>query len=111
MLYAPQNCAQFCMFIMSLLLLGSLIQEHSERKGKFRGDSGCRVCEHIMNLCLQAVKHAEEEAAREVQGLKDATTSGIEVAAQATNTQQPEKKAVDKLIDQIQRSDAGIAAL
>ena len=57
------------------------------------------------------MKHAEEDAAKEVQAFKDAATSGIQAAAQASNTQQPEKKAVDKLVDQIQKSETGIAAL
>ena len=57
------------------------------------------------------MRHAEEDAAKEVQAVKDAATSGIQAAAQATNTLQPEKKAVDKLVDQIQRSETGIAAL
>ena len=60
---------------------------------------------------MQAVKHAEEDAAKEVQAFKDAASTGIQVAAQATNTLQPEKKAVDRLVDQIQRSETGIAAL
>ena len=66
------------------------------------GLSACR--------CLQAVKHAEQEVAKEVQAVKDATSSGIQAAAGATNRQQPEKKAVDKLVDQIQQSKIGVAA-
>ena len=65
----------------------------------------------MIRKSLQAVKHAEQDAAKEVQAVKDAATSGIQVAAQATNTLQPEKKAVDKLVDQIQKSETGIAAL
>lgn len=60
---------------------------------------------------MQAVKHAEEEAAKEEQAVKDATSSGIQAAAGATNRAQPEKGAVDKLVNQIQQSKSGGAVL
>ena len=57
------------------------------------------------------MKHAEQEVAKEVQAVKDAASSGIQAAAGATNRQQPEKQAVDRLVNQIQQSKTGIAAL
>ena len=59
----------------------------------------------------QAVKHAEEEVAKENQAVKDATSSGIQAAATATNRVQPDPKSVEKLVEQIQRSNTGVAAL
>lgn len=60
---------------------------------------------------MQAVKQAEADAAKEVQAVKDAASSGIQAAAGATNTKQPEKVAVEKLVDQIQQSKVGLASL
>ena len=59
---------------------------------------------------MQAVKHAEQESAKEEQAVKDATAEGIQAAATTSGSQQPDKKDVDKLVEQIQRGGSHAAA-
>lgn len=62
-----------------------------------------------MAVHAQAVKHAEQEVAKEVQAVKDATAEGIHAAAATTGSQQPDKKDVEKLVEQIQTGSSNLA--
>ena len=51
------------------------------------------------------MKQAEQEVAKEVQAVKDASAAGIEAAAATSGSKQPEKQDVASLVKLIQDVD------
>ena len=51
------------------------------------------------------MKQAEQEVAKEVQAVKDASTAGIQAAAATTGSERPEKEDVAKLVKLMQDVD------
>jgi len=59
------------------------------------------MAELLHHRFLQAVKQAEQEVAKEVQAVKDASTAGIQAAAATSGSDRPEKQDVAKLIQDV----------
>ena len=54
---------------------------------------------------IQAVKQAEQQAAKEMEAAREAASVGIQAAAATSGSDRPDQKDVDKLVQQVKTAE------